>query len=40
MRIKERHHFYSIQVQGGKARVDVEAVDIEAVVSYPEDLAP
>lgn len=39
MRIKESHHFYSIQVQGGMARVDEEAVDIEAVVSYPEDLA-
>lgn len=39
MRIKESHRFYSVQGQGGTARVDVEAVDIEAVVSYPEDLA-
>ena len=39
MRIKESHHFYSVQVQGRTARVDVEAVDIEAAVSYPEDLS-
>lgn len=39
MRIKESHHFYRVQVQGRTARCDVEAVDMEAAVSYPEDLS-
>lgn len=39
MRIKESHHFYSVQVQGGITRVDVETVDIEAALSYPDDLS-
>lgn len=39
MKIKESHHFYSVQVQGRTARCDVEAVDTEAAVSYPEDLS-
>lgn len=39
MRINESHHFYSIQVQGEAAGVDSETTDIEAAISYPEDLA-